>query len=95
MNPMLESLNRSQTQPKALSQIEQLKSLSSLIQNPGGTVKATLMDQLRSHPLFSKAQQIANQFGGDWNLAFRETARQNGIDPEQITSIMRQQGLIQ
>ena len=66
----------------------------SVIQNPASAVNSVVMEKLKSHPLYAQAEQIAAQYGGDWNRAFEETAKANGIDPQQIIGIMRQQKLI-
>lgn len=82
MNPMMTSLG--------MNRAGGLKNLLGAIQNPTGAV----MDKLKSHPLYPQAEQIAAQYGGDWNRAFEETAKANGIDPQQIVGIMRQNKLI-
>ena len=94
MNPMLVSLNRGQAQPGILNQVGQLKTLVGAAKNPGGVIQNGLLTQIQNHPLFSQAKAIADRFGGDWNRAFEETAKQNGMDPNQIRELLRQQGLI-
>ena len=85
-NPMLASLGGRQAAG--------LKNVLEIMQNPSGAVNAAMMEKLKSHPLYAQASQIAAQYGGDWNRAFEETAKANGIDPQQIVGIMRQQKLI-
>lgn len=94
MNPMMASLNRNQTQPAMMEQISQLKQLSEVMKNPVGVAKTNVMAQIQNHPLYAKAKEIADRFGGDWNRAFQETAKSVGIDPNQITSMLHQQGLV-
>ena len=86
MNPMMNSLG--------MNRAGGLKNMLGFIQNPAGAVNSAVMDKLKSHPLYAQAEQIAAQYGGDWNRAFTETAKANGIDPQQIVGIMRQQKLI-
>lgn len=86
MNPMMNTLGANQAGG--------LKSMLGIIQNPTGAVNATFMEKLKQHPLYAQAEQIAAQYGGDWNRAFVETAKANGIDPNQIIGIMRQNKLI-
>ena len=86
MNPMMNSLG--------MNRAGGLKSMLSAIQNPAGAANAAFMAKLKSHPLYAQAERIAAQYGGDWNRAFEETAKANGIDPQQIVGIMRQQKLI-
>ena len=85
-NPMLASLGG--------RQVTGLKNVLGVIQNPVGAVNNAVMEKLKSHPLYAQASQIAAQYGGDWNRAFEETAKANGIDPNQIVGIMRQNGLV-
>ena len=92
MNPMLTTLNR-QANPQIADQIGQLKSVAGALRNPGTAAKNAVMAQLQNHPLYPKAKEVADRYGGDWNRAFVEVAKQNGIDPNQITSMLRQQGL--
>ena len=86
MNPMMASLGANRAGG--------LKNMLGVIQNPAGAVNSAVMEKLKSHPLYAQAEQIAAQYGGDWNRAFEETAKANGIDPQQIIGIMRQQKLI-
>ncbi len=86
MNPMMNALGANQAGG--------LKNLLSVIQNPAGAANAAVMEKLKSHPLYAQAEQIAARYGGDWNRAFEETAKANGIDPNQIIGIMRQNKLI-
>lgn len=86
MNPMMNSLGTRQAGG--------LANLLGAIKNPAGAVNSAVMEKLKSHPLYAQAEQIAAQYGGDWNRAFEETAKANGIDPRQIVGIMRQQKLI-
>ena len=86
MNPMMNSLGA--------NQVGGLKNLISTMRNPAGAVNSAVMEKLKSHPLYAQASQIAAQYGGDWNRAFEETAKANGIDPQYIVGIMRQQKLV-
>lgn len=86
MNPMMASLGANRAGG--------LKNMLGVIQNPASAVNSAVMEKLKQHPLYAQAEQIAAQYGGDWNRAFEETAKANGIDPQQIIGIMRQQKLI-
>lgn len=86
MNPMMTSLG--------MRRANGLKSMLGAIQNPTGVANSAIMEKLKSHPLYPQAEQIAAQYGGDWNRAFEETAKANGVDPQQIVGIMRQNKLI-
>lgn len=55
--------------------------LAGAMRNPTGALSNAVMEKLKNHPLYAQASQIAAQYGGDWNRAFEETAKANGIDP--------------
>ena len=86
MNPMMNSIG--------MNRADGLKNMLGIIQNPAGAANAAFIAKLKQHPLYPQAEQIAAQYGGDWNRAFEETAKANGIDPNQIVGIMRQNGLV-
>ena len=94
MNPMYASLNASAVQSPMSQQIMQLRTMMEAIQNPGQIAQGAVMAQLQNHPFYAQAKTLADRYGGDWNRAFEETAKQNGIDPNQIKQMLRQQGLI-
>lgn len=94
MNPMYASLNNSAVQSPAAQQIGQLKAMMTAVQNPGYVAQGAVMAQIQNHPLYAQAKSLADRYGGDWNRAFEETAKQNGINPDQIKQMLRQQGLI-
>jgi len=68
--------------------------LKAILTSNGNLRDSFVQAQLRKHPLYSQAEQIAAQYGGDWNLAFVETAKKNGIDPNKIIEVARQKGLV-
>lgn len=94
MNPMYASLNTSAVQSPASQQIMQLRTMMEAIRNPWQVAQGAVMAQLQNHPFYTQAKTLADRYGGDWNRAFEETAKQNGIDPNQIKQMLRQQGLI-
>lgn len=89
MNPMMASITSGQA-----GNLKNALGLMNTIHNPAGALTGSVMEKLKKHPLYAQAEQIAAQYGGDWNRAFEETAKANGIDPQQIVGIMRQQKLI-
>lgn len=88
-NPMMATLANGQA-----GGLKNALGLMGAIQNPTGALNAAAMEKLKQHPLYAQAEQIAARYGGDWNRAFEETAKANGIDPQQIVGIMRQNKLI-
>lgn len=89
MNPMMTSLAGGQT-----NGLKSALGLMGALKNPAGALNKAVMEKLKQHPLYVQAEQIAAQYGGDWNRAFEETAKANGIDPQQIVGIMKQNNLI-
>jgi hypothetical protein len=54
-------------------------------QNPQAALNAMVM----SNPQLKQVMDIVNQYGGDPMRAFTETARQNGMDPEEIMGMLK------
>ena len=57
-------------------------------QNPSYAIQ-TIAQQ---NPLLKQVQNIGQRYGGDYNKAFIDVCRQNGIDPNEIMSQL--QGLV-
>lgn len=54
-------------------------------QNP----KQMLEQQFQNNPLYKQMEEISKEYGGDYNKAFQETAKKNGIDPQIILSMLK------
>ena len=71
-----------------LDQIKQAAQLANAMRNPN----AALASFAQQNPLVQQAQQIAAQYGGDYDKAFLSLCQQNGIDPtdlaQQIKAIL-------
>lgn len=45
---------------------------------------AMLNQMAQGNPMYKQALDIVNQYGGDYNRAFRDLAAKNGYDPNEI-----------
>ncbi len=55
--------------------------------NPGAMIQTLL----NSNPNFQSVMSLVNQqYGGDSKAAFYDMARQRGVDPNQVLSMLRQ-----
>ena len=77
MNPILDLLRKSSPQMNNISNtINMLKTAS----NP-----SLMLQQLSANnPQVQQAMQVVQKFGGDPQKAFYETAKQMGVDPNEI-----------
>ena len=69
----------------AMGQIKNMIGMIRAAQNP----QAMIQQMMNSNPNMKQVMQIVNQYGGDANRAFQETARQNGINPEEIFDMIK------
>ena len=54
-----------------------------------GNPQAALNAMMMSNPQMRQVKEIVDRHGGDAMVAFRETARENGIDPEEILDMLK------
>ena len=71
-----------------MNQVQQVKSMMTLIQNSQNP-RAMFGNLLNQNPQIQNAMNIIQQYGGDGQKAFYETARQRGINPNQILSMLK------
>ena len=50
--------------------------------------QAALMGMMGNNPQMQQVKEIVDQHGGDPMKAFREMAEQNGLDPDEILSMI-------
>lgn len=79
MNPMLTSLLSSRLGP-----IKQMMGMVQAAQNPA----LALQQMAGNNPQLQQALQLVQQAGGDPKAAFEKLAKDNGIDPQQILSML-------
>ena len=46
------------------------------------------MGMMQNNPMMKDVMEITNQHGGDPMKAFREMAEENGLDPDEILSMI-------
>ena len=51
--------------------------------------KAAMSTMIMSNPQMKQVMEIVKQYGGDPMRAFTETARENGMDPEEILGMLK------
>lgn len=72
----------------SLNKIKQAAQLANAIKNPDAAISSIIAN----NPLVRQAQEVAAQYGGDYNAAFLGVCEQNGVDPtdlaNQIKSIL-------
>ena len=68
--------------------LQQIRNMMAMMQNSKNpqAMLGTLMNQ---NPQMQNVMNIINQYGGDAKTAFYETAKQKGIDPNQIINMLR------
>ena len=69
---------------KLPQQIKQAISIVKASRNP----QAALMGMMQNNPMMKDVMEITNQHGGDPMKAFREMAEENGLDPDEILSMI-------
>ena len=84
MNPILGAVN----QNRLSSQIQPIKQMMAAVRSAGNP-EAMLQQMMQSNPKFQQVQQFIQQYGGDPKAAFYALAEQQGVDPEQILSMLR------
>ena len=65
--------------------IKQMMQTVRMAQNPQAALNAMVMN----NPQMKQVMDIVNQYGGDPMRAFTETARQNGMDPDEIMGMLK------
>ena len=68
-----------------LQQIKQTLNVVRSARNP----QAALMNVMGNNPQLRQVQNIVQQHGGDPMQAFRAMAEENGLDPDEILSMIR------
>lgn len=67
-----------------LQQIRQALNTVRAARNP----QAALMSMMGNNPQMQQVKRIVDQHGGDPMKAFREMAEENGLDPDEILSMI-------
>ena len=67
-----------------LGKIRQFMNIAKAARNP----QAALEGMMANNPQFAQVKNIVEQRGGDPMKAFREMAEENGLDPDEILSMI-------
>jgi len=67
-----------------MQQIKQVMNVVKTARNP----QAALMGMMGNNPQMQQIKNIIDQHGGDPMKAFRDMAEQNGLDPDEILSMI-------
>ena len=68
-----------------MGQIKQMMGMIRTAQNP----QAMINQLMQNNPQMKQVMDIVNQYGGDANKAFAETAQQMGINPNEIMDMLK------
>lgn len=83
-NPILQTL-MSNKLTQAIGPVRQMMQAVQLAGNPA----AALQQMASNNPMMKQALTLVQQNGGDAQSAFEKLARENGIDPAQIMSMLK------
>ena len=67
-----------------LNQIKQTMGMIKAAKDP----QAALMSMMENHPQMKQVKSIVDQYGGNPMQAFRAMAEENGLDPDEILSMI-------
>ena len=87
MNPILNNTpnNIMQNIGKNIGQIKQAWGLLKNANNPQAMISQIIKDS----PNAKRMREVVSQYGGDYEKAFRETAKQMGIDPDEFINNLK------
>ena len=68
--------------------LQQIKNVMNTIRGARNP-QAALMSMMGNNPQMQQVQNIIQQHGGDPMQAFRAMAEENGLDPDEILSMIR------
>lgn len=83
-NPILQTL-MSNKLTQAIGPVRQMMQAVQMAGNP----VAALQQMASNNPMMKQALTLVQQNGGDAQSAFEKLARENGIDPAQIMSMLK------
>lgn len=82
MQPQANSLT---IPPQTLQNLKQILQLFRASKNPTELIAMAA----NQNPMMRKLQQIANQYGGDYNRAFVNICQQNNLNPDEVMSALQ------
>ena len=84
---MLSMLNSSRMAGLS-QQMQPFKNMFAMVRNAGNP-QAMMSQMMQNNPHYNQAMQIIQQNGGDAKAAFYNLAEQNGVNPDDILSMLR------
>lgn len=84
-NPMLQVLKNTAPVNNNLNQIKQMMNMVQSSRNP----QMMLQSIAQSNPQMKQVMDIVNKSGGNPRAAFYKMAKEKGVDPEQVLSMLR------
>lgn len=82
MNSLYQQLNK---QSAPMNSIKQMMDMVKTASDPNAAMQALI----NQNPQMRQVMQVIQQNGGDPKAAFYSVAKQRGIDPEQVLSMLR------
>lgn len=82
--PILQQLGKSNIM-QMIQPAKQIMNMVRTAQNP----QAMLQQIASNNPNMAKVMEVVQQYGGDSMKAFQETAKQMGIDPNNIMNMLK------
>ena len=82
MNPLLNGVN------PLMQNIGQIKKIMGMLKTANNP-QAMLNQMMQSNPNYKQIQEIGQKYGGNYEKAFRETAKQMGIDPDEFLNSLK------
>lgn len=82
-NPMLQALRNTPN-----SNLNQIKTMMNMVRSAGNPM-AMLQNMAQTNPQLKQVMDIVNTSGGDPKAAFYKIAKEKGVNPEQVLSMLR------
>lgn len=82
-NPMLQALRSTPS-----NNLSQIRSMMNMVKSAGNP-QAMLQSMAQNNPQLMQVMEIVNTSGGNPKAAFYKMAKEKGIDPEQVLSLLR------
>ena len=86
-NPILQAL-RNSSPVGVPNNLMQIKNMMNMVRSAGNP-QAMLQNLTQNNPQMQQVMNIVNQSGGDPKAAFYQMAKEKGVDPEQVLSMLR------
>ena len=88
MNNLYNQINNSNRNLSLPNNLQQVKNMMNMFRNTNNP-QALLENMIKQNPQMRNVMNIIQQNGGDPKTAFYNTAKQKGIDPQQILNMLK------